>query len=236
MSPLRPAERPPATAVILYSALLAAGGLGLLLAGSAYGPPALALSLLGLAPCWQRDRPRPWAGTRLARRGLRATATVARSPLPVARGGRPMALTTTENAVRKLNALLRGELAATETYQQALAKVGDEPGAADLRRARDDHREMANALRVHVRDHGGTPDHGSGAWGAFARAWTAGAKLFGNKAALRALKQGEGHGLKSYESALKDDDLPADCKELIRSFVARTHDHLNALDRALAAL
>jgi uncharacterized protein (TIGR02284 family) len=237
MSPFRVAERPPVAAFILYSALLAAGGLGLLLAGGVYGPPAaLALGLLGLAPCWRRDRPRPRAGTRLARRHLRATVAVARSPLPVAQGGRPMATTTTENAVRKLNALLRGELAATETYQQALAKVGDEPGAADVRRARDDHREMANRLRIHVHEHGGTPDHHSGAWGAFAKAWTAGAKLFGNKAALHALKQGEEHGLKSYESALKDDELPADCKELVRSFLDRTHDHISALDRALAAL
>ena len=44
------------------------------------------------------------------------------------------------------------------------------------------------------------------------------------------------NGLKSYESALKDDELPADCKELVRSFLDRTHDHISALDRALAAL
>ena len=46
-----------------------------------------------------------------------------------------------------LNGLLRGELAATETYQQALAKVGDDPRAAELRRIHDEHRAAANTLR-----------------------------------------------------------------------------------------
>ena len=36
-----------------------------------------------------------------------------------------MAMTNTST----LNSLLRGEIAATETYQQALEKVGDDPGA-----------------------------------------------------------------------------------------------------------
>jgi len=33
----------------------------------------------------------------------------------------------TDKAIDRLNALLRGELAATETYQQALEKVHNEP-------------------------------------------------------------------------------------------------------------
>src|SRR2546430_5979518 len=46
----------------------------------------------------------------------------------------------TTNGVGTLNSLLRGELAATETYQQALAKVGNDPKAADLRRIHVEHR------------------------------------------------------------------------------------------------
>jgi len=52
-------------------------------------------------------------------------------------------MTTTQGAVDTLNKLLRGEIAATETYQQALAKVGTEPGADALRRIHDEHREAA---------------------------------------------------------------------------------------------
>ena len=78
-------------------------------------------------------------------------------------------MTTTKTAVDTLNSLLRGELAATETYQQALDKVGNDSRASELRQIHIDHREAANTLRQHVHKMGGKPDQGSGAWGAFAK-------------------------------------------------------------------
>ena len=63
-----------------------------------------------------------------------------------------------------LNSLLRGELAATETYQQAMTKVHDEPDAGELRRIHHEHRAAANGLRQYVHTIGGQPDHGSGSW------------------------------------------------------------------------
>jgi uncharacterized protein (TIGR02284 family) len=137
--------------------------------------------------------------------------------------------------VKTLNSLLRGEISATETYQQALEKVGDDPGAADLRRIHVEHREAANTLRQHVHSHGGKPDQGSGAWGTFAKAVEGVAKVFGNTAALKALKEGEEHGLKQYESALKDPNLPADCHSLISSqLLPQTREHIAMLDRVMS--
>src|SRR5262245_51583944 len=101
----------------------------------------------------------------------------------------------TGEQVNSLNELLRGELAATETYQQAMATVGSGPGAGELRQLRDEHREAANTLRQHVHTHGGKPDQGSGAWGGFAKAVEGAAKLFSNTAAMKALKAGEEHGV-----------------------------------------
>ena len=142
----------------------------------------------------------------------------------------------TEKGVSCLNALLRGELAATETYQQALAKVGNDTGAAELRRLHEDHRSAANTLRQHIHDHGGKPDQGSGAWGTFAKAVEGGAKLFGQTAALKALKEGEERGLADYENALKDVNVPEDCKTLIRSqLIPQTQAHIPVLDRLMAA-
>ncbi len=142
---------------------------------------------------------------------------------------------TLERTTATLNSLLRGELAATETYQQALAKVGNHAGAAELRRIHDDHREAANTLRQHVHEHGGQPDQGSGAWGAFAKTVEGSAKLFGNTAALKALKEGEEHGIKSYENALEDEDLPLDCKTLIRAeLLPETRAHVPVLDRLMS--
>jgi uncharacterized protein (TIGR02284 family) len=134
-----------------------------------------------------------------------------------------------------LNRLLRGEISACETYQQALSKVASEE-ARDLQQIHDEHRDAANTLREHVHQHGGKPEQGSGAWGAFAKAVEGTAKVFGNAAAIKALKEGEEHGVKDYESALDEAKLPTDCKELIRSrLLPRTRAHVSVLDRLLSA-
>jgi len=81
--------------------------------------------------------------------------------------------------------------------------------------------------------YGGKPAQGSGTWGAFAKTWTAASKLFGNTAALSALKQGEEHGLSDYEAAVQSDDLPPECKALVRdTLMPQTREHLQVLDRA----
>lgn len=141
---------------------------------------------------------------------------------------------TVEERIEPLNSLLRGELAALETYQQALAKVSNEPGAFELRHLETQHREAAELLRQHIVQHGGKPATDSGAWGTWARAVEGTAKLFGNAAALRALKEGEEHGVSSYESALQNQDLDPDARELIAAtLLPRTRAHIPVLDRFL---
>jgi uncharacterized protein (TIGR02284 family) len=144
-----------------------------------------------------------------------------------------MATTATD----RLNSLLRGELSATETYQQALDKLGETRGASELRRIHAEHRQAANTLRQHVHRHGGQPDKSSGAWGGFAKAVEGTAKLLGDDAALKALKEGEEHGIKEYEEALEEHALPADCETLIRSeLLPQTREHVPVLDRLMAGL
>jgi uncharacterized protein (TIGR02284 family) len=148
----------------------------------------------------------------------------------------PMATSTNSDMISTLNSLLRGELAATETYQQALARAGSEPGADALRQIHAEHREAANTLRQTVHNHGGKPDQDSGAWGTLAKSLTRAAKLLGNSATIKALKEGEEQGIKSYEEALKDATLPADCQELIRgTLLPQTRSHIPVLDRMLQA-
>jgi uncharacterized protein (TIGR02284 family) len=145
--------------------------------------------------------------------------------------------TTTTTDVSQLNSLLRGEMSAIETYRQAVLKVGEgEPGSAELRALQHDHRDAADALWHHIEQHGGKPSEGSGAWGSFAKAIEGTAKLFGNAAALKALKEGEEHGLKDYQDALEDKNLPADCQALIRGIIEKHRGHLAVLDRLMAAL
>ncbi len=144
-------------------------------------------------------------------------------------------MNATETMIDTLNSLLRGELAATETYQQALALVGQDRGAADLHQIHVEHREAANTLRQQIHQLGGKPDQSSGAWGAFAKAVEGAAKLFGNAAALKALKEGEEHGAKSYADAAQNPDLSAEYQSLIRSkALPRIRAHIAILDRLIA--
>jgi uncharacterized protein (TIGR02284 family) len=141
-----------------------------------------------------------------------------------------MATVTTDT--NTLNSLLRGEMSAIETYRQAIEKLGDvhDPLVEVLRAMQRDHRDASEALWKHVEQHGGKPSEGSGPWGAFAKAVEGTAKMLGNAAALKALKEGEEHGLKDYEDALNDKNLPADCQALIRGLIPQQRTHITTLD------
>jgi uncharacterized protein (TIGR02284 family) len=144
--------------------------------------------------------------------------------------------TTTATNLETLNSLLRGEMSALETYRQAIEKLDDAkaPGANELHSLRRDHRDAADALWHHIEGHGEKPSETSGAWGAFAQAVTGTAKLFGNTAALKALKEGEEHGVKEYEAALKDENLPAECKSLIQGqLLPKQREHVSVVDRLM---
>ena len=130
--------------------------------------------------------------------------------------------------------LLRGEISATETYEKALKQVGDEPGAQELRRIATEHRDAVNLLRNQITLEGDAPDDDSGAWGAFARTVQGTANVFGDKSALKALKEGEEHGLKEYRDALEDRHTPAELGRVIRDdLLPRQQEHIRTLDRLI---
>jgi uncharacterized protein (TIGR02284 family) len=140
----------------------------------------------------------------------------------------------TAQDTKTLNSLLRGEISAIETYQQALAKLGETNCTCEMRRLHDEHIDAANMLRQHIHQHGGKPVKGSGVWGAFAKAVAGTAKLFGNTAALKALKEGEQQGVFEYEQALRGDGLPSDCRDLIETkLLPRTMAHVPVLDHLM---
>ncbi|WP_425614903.1 DUF2383 domain-containing protein [Anatilimnocola sp. NA78] len=134
-----------------------------------------------------------------------------------------------------LNSLLRGELAAIETYQQALQKLDSEHGALQLAQIRDEHSEAVSLLRKQIREFGGDPETSSGTWGTFAKAVESTAQLFGTSAALTALKQGEEHGRSDYEKAVHGQQLPASMQSLINGILLpQTRAHISTLERLQA--
>lgn len=140
----------------------------------------------------------------------------------------------------ELNKCLRSELSAVETYQQALDKerqeFGQEVEFQELSSILTDHQQAASQLEAQVQRMGGTPTHDSGAWGTWSKLVMGTAKLLGDKAALKALKEGEESGLKDYQEVLQDAPAPGEVKTLINGLVAKQLAHIGALDRLMARL
>lgn len=140
-------------------------------------------------------------------------------------------MSNTDNTINALNKLLRGELSAIETYTQAIEKFAGSPEANILERIRAEHNESAETLRSLVSATGGSPDASSGPWGTFAQAIEGTAKLLGDAAALKALIEGEEHGITEYEEALADEDLDDEAKASIRdALLPALFDHVATLD------
>jgi len=130
-----------------------------------------------------------------------------------------------------LNSLLRGEISAIETYTQALEKFDGSHEAVKLRELRDEHTDSANSLRKRIDSLGSDPATSSGLWGTWAKFVEGTAKIFGKGAALKALKEGEEHGAKSYKDALASEDLASECKTLISSkLLPKCQSHVSSLE------
>jgi rubrerythrin len=138
----------------------------------------------------------------------------------------------------QMNTMLRNELSAIETYQQALGRGEDrlerQTEFEQLAAILNDHQRAAARLETLVRKLGGTPTHESGAWGAWSKIVVGTAKLFGEKSALKALKEGEESGLKEYQDVLQDPAISEDLKTEINAFAANQMAHIRTLDHLMA--
>jgi rubrerythrin len=144
-------------------------------------------------------------------------------------------MNATDECIDVCNSLLRGELSAIETYNQALEKFEAEVERSALQAIRSDHEASASSLREHIIDMGAEPSTDSGAWGTFAQAVEGTAKLLGESPALAALQQGEEHGIDEYEEALRNSDVMEEIKGVIRQeLLPRLSEHVAALDRLRA--
>lgn len=138
----------------------------------------------------------------------------------------------------KVNKLLRNELSAVETYQQAIDKFKHEMASASefqqLTRMCQIHQDAASKLRSEVQQMGGTPTNDSGAWGTWSKIVMGGAKLLGESASLKALKEGEESGIKDYQSALSDPGIPGNTKTLIQnSLLPQSQQNIHQLDNIM---
>lgn len=115
-------------------------------------------------------------------------------------------MTTHSDTVRKLNELLSGEIAAVETYRQAIERVDNHTIREQLRQNELSHEDRIAKLRDRIQQIGGIPSEGSGLWGSFAKFAEGSAAALGDKAAVSLLEEGEDKGLKDYQNALRSLD------------------------------
>ena len=139
-----------------------------------------------------------------------------------------------DEVVECKQALLRGEISAVQTYDQVIEKMGDTAKAPDLRKMREEHVRARDTISRHVEMSGEPPEEGSGAWGAWARLTAGTAKIFGETAAMKALKEGEEHGLKSYERAIENVPLDAAFRTEVESrLMPAQRTHIARLDQLM---
>jgi CBS domain-containing protein len=136
-------------------------------------------------------------------------------------------------AGESLSSLIKDELAAAETYRQALQTVRG-PGAEELRRIESDHEEAALVLSERMKGLGGTPPVGTGLWGAWSKAIEDSDRFFDERAVLRLLKLGEEQGAADYARALKNKAVDPELQDLIeKTLLPKTLLHASAIEAIL---
>lgn len=139
--------------------------------------------------------------------------------------------------VETLNFLLRCQLAAVETYDQAMHKFDDSHVLADLQTIRQEHIDAEILLREKVLQLGGEPIETSGPWGACAAAISGEDGVIGPATALAALRQGEEHTINEFEDTLKHQNVNLECKNLIRTnLLPNSRKHVDELNRLMGGM
>ena len=134
-----------------------------------------------------------------------------------------------------LHAILRGEISARQTYEQALEKVDSHPESQKLRNLLNDHKFAENFWRKELKMKDEKPESDSGAWGTVAQTVIGAAKVFGETSTLRALKEGEEYGLKQYRDLLESEQISPTLKTKINNvFIPNQKKHIERIDTLMS--
>ncbi len=141
------------------------------------------------------------------------------------------------HSIEILNKLLKDELSATETYQQAVELLKEDVSLGEsthLQPIYAAHKNAVSSFQALIHRLGGIPCEDSGAWGTWAKIVLEGANMLGKKVALKTLLEGEKSGAKDYEKVLQDAELSSDVRALIETkLLPEQQSHIRTLDRLL---
>jgi hypothetical protein len=140
--------------------------------------------------------------------------------------------------VQQLNSFLRGEISAAETYRMAIEKASSNADSPEqslglLREIQAEHGRAAQSIRDRIRELGGEPEDSSGAWGVWAKFAQGVGNFLGETASLKALKEGEEHGLKDYVAGV--DSIDPTSGDLVQNqLIPAQQRHITLLEQLLA--
>lgn len=117
-------------------------------------------------------------------------------------------MTTAKLDREAMKDLVRGIRSANETYVQVLKDFGSDASMDDLRKISSEHKENARIILNEAKAQNIDVPESSGVWGTWAEAVTGAAKVINKKMALKALREGEEHGLKQYTELQSKRDIP----------------------------
>lgn len=130
----------------------------------------------------------------------------------------------------QMDDLIRGEMAAVKSYDQLLKDLKDGPEKTKLQAIKKDHEAAVSKLKTFATKEVQQDTKDAGVWGTFAKTYTSGAKLIGDDTALKALTQGEEHGVSEYKEALNDESIKPELKQMIRTqFLPKQEEHIKTI-------
>jgi demethoxyubiquinone hydroxylase (CLK1/Coq7/Cat5 family) len=139
-----------------------------------------------------------------------------------------------ENKSNYLNKILRGEISAVEAYEQVIPYLKNERDRFLLSEIRNEHDRNVEKLRMLVEHSRFAPTEDSGAWGTLVTTFVGAANLVGTTASLKALEEGEEHGLKQYNECLKFPLTEEERSIFVSDFIPGIQRHIASLRHMIA--
>ena len=139
--------------------------------------------------------------------------------------------------VNELNAILKGEYMAIESYDKFIHATEDDNVRQEFHKILDNHKKHASLLENRIKELGGEPNENLGFAGIMANLKIA-MKTMGDKSAIDIVKQaydGEDKGIAMAEEIIEG-DLDDESAKLMNDILTKEYDHLKSMNNMLAEL
>jgi rubrerythrin len=139
-----------------------------------------------------------------------------------------------KTSINELNAFLKGEHMAIDSYEKYIRDVDDEKIKGELQKIQQDHKQHAIKIAEEIQNLGGKPEKGVGASGKIAEVLS-NVKKIGPRDSVTILKDaydGENMGINLAAEIVKG-DLESKSSAVIKDILDDDRDHLQKLNKMI---